>query len=404
MVLTIWLDSDTILPVIYIKRELTHKIKQLSAKFGAVTVIGPRQSGKTTLVKEIFPKYKYVSLEDLDNRSFADSDPRGFMRAYSSQVIIDEVQKSPGLFSYLQTHLDSLNKAGQYILTGSQNFFLLEEISQSLAGRVGIVKLLPLSISELQRANYSLDNFGKYVFNGFYPAVYAKKISPNDWYSGYVQTYIERDVRSILNVPNLSVFQKFLQLCAGRVGQIVNLSSLGSDVGITHNTARSWLSILEASFVTYTLKPYFRNFNKRIVKSPKLYFYDSGLVCYLLNITSFEQITSHYLKGALFENLVAGELVKKFFNQGREASLYFWRDKTGREVDFILEKAFSKTLAIEVKAGETFAPDQTAGLDYWRKIAGQKGKGYVIYGGDKNQKRGEVDLVSWRNLDLLKTE
>lgn len=384
--------------MVFIKRQISQKLREMAKKFPIVAVVGPRQSGKTTLVKNIFPKFRLVSLEDLDNRAFADKDPRGFLDTYDEKSIIDEAQKSPTLFSYLQTRVDSVGNTGQFILTGSQNFLLLQKISQSLAGRVGILKLLPLSVEEINNAGISFKQYEEYVFRGFYPAVYDRKINPNDWYASYIQTYLERDVRSISGVENLAVFHKFLQLCAGRVGQIINFSSLANDCGVSHNTIQAWLSILEASFVVFFVQPYFRNFNKRLVKSPKIYFYDTGLVCHLLGITASDQVATHYAKGALFENFIGAEIVKSFFNSGGNTPLYFWRDKTGREIDFLYEKPAGKVQAIEVKAGKTFSSDMADSLIYWQKLAGQGVETTVIYSGDQDQKMNRVEVVSWRNF------
>lgn len=384
--------------MVYIARNITQNLLKLSQKFPAVALIGPRQSGKTTLAKKVFADYRYVSLEDLDNRSFAETDPRGFLSLYDRRVIIDEAQKSPTLFSYLQTHLDNLEEPGQYILTGSQNFLLGEKISQSLSGRVGLLKLLPLTINELGRGHVSFEIYEEYIYHGFYPAVFARAVDPKDWYASYVQTYLERDVRSVLQVSNLSLFQKFIKLCAGRVGQVVNLTSLGSDCGISHNTAKAWLSILEASFVIFMVPPYFRNFNKRLIKSPKLYFWDTGLASHLLGLKNSTAVTSHYLKGGLFENLIGAEIAKEFYNRGEEFPLYFWRDRTGNEVDFIYESGNSGPVAAEIKAGQTYSPEMSASLLYWKNLSGFKSQVRLIYGGNQSQKRDGIEIFSWRNL------
>ncbi|MFA5857543.1 MAG: ATP-binding protein [Elusimicrobiota bacterium] len=377
------------------------KLKYLSTKFPVITVTGPRQSGKTTLVKKVFPKHDYVSLEDYDNRDFAAQDPRGFLKTYGTGVIIDEIQRVPRLFSYIQTVVDTKNKPGMFILTGSQNFLLTENVSQTLAGRVAILKLLPLSINELSDAKYTLANPEKYVFKGFYPRIYDKNISPRDWYPNYIHTYLERDIRLIKNISNLSTFQNFIRLCAGRTGQILNLSSLGNDCGITHNTAKDWLSILESSYLVFLLKPYHNNFNKRLVKMPKLYFYDTGLACSLLGIQTVKQLETHYFRGSLFESFVISEIMKNRLNLGLEPNCYYWRDKVGNEIDCIIEHPQS-LVQVEIKAGKTIASDFLKGLKYWQKIAGDKNTNpYLIYSGEKAITRESVKILSWKEVKLL---
>ncbi len=384
-----------------VKRTLTKKLKELASKFSILSVVGPRQSGKTMLVRAVFPKADYVNLEDLDSREFALRDPRGFLSTYNKKVIIDEAQRVPELFSYIQTESDKRNKPGQFILTGSQNFLLHEKISQSLAGRVALLKLLPFSVAEMSGSKYEFNEISDYIFTGFYPRIYDKKIAPNDWYPNYIQTFVERDVRLIKNISDLNTFQKFLKLCAGRTGQVLNLSSLGNDCGITHNTAKSWIAILEASYVIFLLKPYYKNFNKRLVKMPKLYFYDTGLVCSLLDIQNAAQLGSHYLYGSLFETFVLSEIVKYRFNRGIEHNCYYWRDKTGNELDCIVDLP-EAPLQVEIKASKTIVDDFFNGFRYWNKIAGKIGKrAYLVYGGTENQKRTTADIVSWKNVPSI---
>lgn len=381
-----------------IKRIISEKLKKLALKFPVVSVIGPRQSGKTTLVKSVFPKSNYISLEDPDTREFASKDPRGFLATYNKSVIIDEAQRVPELFSYIQTIVDKKKTAGQFILTGSQNILLHHHISQTLAGRVAILKLLPFSLQELEKSVYKLKQSEEYIIKGFYPRIYDKKIAPADWYPNYIQTYVERDLRLIKNISDLMTFQKFLKMCAGRIGQILNLSSLGNDCGITHNTAKDWISILESSYIIFLLKPYHKNFNKRLMKMPKLYFYDTGLACSLLGIQNKAQLNTHYLKGSLFESFILSEMFKNAFNKGIEPNYYYWRDKVGHEIDCIAEKA-DKTLQIEIKSGKTIADDYFAGLKYWAKLTKKGGKdSYLIYNGDENQKRTFANVVSWKNI------
>lgn len=384
-----------------IKRALSQKLKWLSSKFPVVSVVGPRQSGKTTLVKNVFPKLTYVSLEDLDIREFALQDPRGFLSNYRNGAIIDEVQRVPDLFSYIQTFVDQQNTTGNFILTGSQNFLFQENISQTLAGRTAILTLLPLSLGELKETPYKLKGSQDYILKGFYPRIYDQKIPPADWYPNYIQTYIERDARLIKNISNLNTFQKFIRLCAGRSGQILNLSSLGNDCGITHNTAKAWLSVLESSYIVFLLRPYYKNFNKRLIKMPKLYFYDTGLVCSLLGIQNREQLVTHYLKGSLFETLIISEIIKKSFNKGILPHCYYWRDKTGHEIDCLIEKGIA-TVSIEIKSGKTINDDFFAGLKYWHKITGAgTGSSFVVYNGEENQKRTAGEVISWKNLDSI---
>ena len=381
-----------------IKRALSEKLKQLASKFPVVSVVGPRQSGKTTLVKHVFPNADYVSLEDLDNREFAVKDPRGFLSTYGKETIIDEAQRAPGLFSYLQTEVDNRPKAGRFILTGSQNFLLQQNISQSLAGRAALVKLLPFSMDELRLAGRKLAAAPNYIFTGSYPRIYDKKIDPKDWYPNYIQTYVERDVRLIKNIPDLNAFQKFIKLCAGRTGQILNLSSLGNDCGITHNTAKSWLSILEASYIVFLMRPYYKNFNKRLVKAPKLYFYDTGLVSSLLGIQNAGQVASHYLYGGIFESLIISEIIKNGFNAGIDRDCYYWRDKLGNEIDCVVRMP-DRTFQIEIKSSKTIAEDFFNGFRYWTKVgAGERGKSFLVYGGEENQKRSGIDVIGWNKV------
>jgi predicted AAA+ superfamily ATPase len=342
-------------------------------------------------------------MEDLDIREFASRDPRGFLLTYNKDVIIDEVQRVPDIFSYIQTRVDDKTFKGRFILTGSQNILLQQNISQTLAGRTAILKLLPLSVEEFKNTRYKLNNADEFIFKGFYPRIYDKKIKPIDWYPSYIQTYIERDVRLIKNISDLSSFQKFVKMCAGRIGQVLNLSSLGNDCGITHNTAKSWLSILESTYIIFLLRPYYKNFNKRLVKMPKLYFYDPGLACSLLGIQNKNQLAAHYLKGGLFESLILSEIMKYMFNRGIEPHCYYWRDKLGNEIDCIIE-AKGKLLKIEIKSSKTIADDFFNGFKYWSKLkTGDKDgeASYLIYGGEEGQKRVLADILSWRNIAAL---
>jgi len=385
-----------------INRELETKLKYLATKFPVVSLTGPRQSGKTTLARNSFPNKQYVSLENLDTRSFAQQDPRGFLKYYPS-AIIDEAQYAPDLFSYIQTVVDEQNTPGKYILIGSQNFLLFERISQSLAGRVAVLKLLPFTCSEVanSKACENLD-YEYFLFNGFYPRLYDMSIHPSDFFPSYVQTYVERDVRLIRNIADISKFQLFLRLCAGRVGQLLNVSSLANECGVSHTTASNWLSVLEASYIIFLLRPYHENFNKRLVKMPKLYFYDTGLVSYLLGIHSQEQLNTHYSKGSLFESFIITEYIKKAFNSGKIPECFFWRDKNGNEIDLLIKDA-SRLIPIEVKSGRTINDGYFKGLKYWRKISKSEELGIVLFGGDTGQLRETIKVVSWRNMDSFFT-
>jgi uncharacterized protein len=375
-------------------RDQIKNIKRLARKFPVVSVTGPRQSGKTTLLKQSFPKHKYVSLEDSDNRSYAENDPRGFLTQAAYGMIIDEVQRVPQLFSYIQTLVDDHNKSGMFILSGSQNFLLLENISQTLAGRVAILKLLPLSINELQGHKLT-KKWDEYLFNGSYPRLYDKKIAPKDFYPSYIQTYVERDVKQMRNIGDLRDFMRFIRLCAGRIGQLLNLSTLAADCGISVNTAKSWISILEASYIIYLLPPHHNNYNRRLVKMPKLYFYDTGLACSLLGIGKSSDLKTHFLKGGLFENLVINEFIKFRFNHALVDNCYFWRDHKGTEIDLILE-AGNKLIPIEIKAGETVSGDYFTAINHWNKISGNNTKNaHVFYGGNLSQNRTTTNVVAW---------
>ncbi|NOY09253.1 MAG: ATP-binding protein [Spirochaetes bacterium] len=382
----------------YIERDISLKLKELERQYKVVSLTGPRQAGKTTLVKKVFPEKEYLSLENPDNLEFALTDPRGFLSQSNKDMIIDEAQKAPKLFSYIQGIVDNSSETGKFILTGSQNFLLLEKITQSLAGRTAILKLLPFNQNELGLNKRSV-MLEKIIVSGMYPPVYDRQVNPSEWYSNYIMTYIERDVRSILNIGNLNTFQRFLKLTAGRSGQILNYSSLANDCGITHNTARSWLSILEASYIVTLMPPYYKNFNKRIVKAPKLYFLDSGLLCHLLNITNEDIYNTHPLKGAIFETYVYSELVKTIFNRGRIAELYYWRDKTGHEVDFIVPNKDGE-ISIEVKAGKTITSDYFKGINYWQSLTGRKNS-FIIYAGNDEQKRSQCHILPWNNISKI---
>ncbi|MCM1483748.1 MAG: ATP-binding protein [Muribaculaceae bacterium] len=365
-----------------IERDLTAKIKQLSEKFPIVTVTGPRQSGKSTLLKNTFPEYKYVSLENPDMRLFASEDPNGFIKTFDNHVIIDEAERVPSLFSYIQTHIDSVNQSGMYMLAGSLNFHLMAAIDQSLAGRTAILKLLPFSRHELHEAGALPPTINEQIFTGFYPRIYDKDIAPTDYYQSYIATYVERDVRAMQNIGDLGRFTRFIRLCAGRIGQLLNKSNLATEAGVTIPTVESWLSVLEASYILYRLEPNFNNYNKRIVKTPKLFFYDTGLACNLLGIRYAEQLDTHFLRGALFENMVINQFFKNWLNKGINPDLTFWRDSTGLEVDLI-ETIGLEQHGYEIKSGSTFSPTFFNGLKKWGELSGTpENRRTVIYSGN----------------------
>lgn len=337
-----------------IERDLAQKICSMAEKFPVVTITGPRQSGKSTLVKSLFPSYRYVTLEDEDVRSFATEDPRGFLSFYDNKVILDEVQRAPALFSYIQGVVDSSNETGQYILSGSQNFLLMEAISQSLAGRVAILNLLPLSMRELDKACLLPESVGEFLFTGGYPRIFDRRIDPADYYPNYVQTYLERDVRKGSGILKLAEFERFLGLCADRTGQMLNKEDLARDTGITTKTAESWLSVLEASFIVLRLQPYYRNYGKRMAKTPKLYLYDTGLACNLLGLEEYEEVVLSPYRGALFETAVIAEAAKSYAARGRRAKMYYWRDSAGKEVDLVIERGTKPSELIEIKSSATY--------------------------------------------------
>lgn len=380
-----------------ITRAISSKILELSTKFPIVTLTGPRQSGKSTLLRHDFPDYTYISLEDPDIREFALSDPRGFLKQYPDHAIFDEIQKVPELFSYIQTHIDNSNDTGIYMLAGSQNFLLMQSISQSLAGRTALLKLLPFSRRELHEASQLPFTIDLQIFTGFYPRLYDKDIAPCDYYPNYIQTYVERDVRNLLKVSDTNKFIKFIRLCAGRIGQILNMTSLANETGISSTTAEGWLSVLEASYICYRLEPNFNNFNKRVIKSPKLYFYDTGLACSLLGISSADQVEVFYMRGALFENLVINQFLKNAYNKGQTPDLTFWRDSQGNEIDLIQTMATQLT-GYEIKSGQTMNPEFFKGLDKWGKLSATPPDHLnVIYAGDQSMTTNRGNIISFPN-------
>ena len=384
-----------------IHRQVAATLLQMASQYPVVAVTGPRQSGKTTLVRALFGKLPYVSLEEPDRRAFALEDPRGFLAAYPDGAVLDEVQRAPDLLSYLQTLVDRDPRPGRFILTGSQQLGLLSGIAQSLAGRVALIKLLPFSLGELEGSGQAPATVDKLLLQGLYPPIYDRGLDPTTWYANYVATYLERDVRQLVNVRDLTTFDRFLRLCAGCSGQLLNLSGLASDAGVSHNTARAWVSVLEASYLVQLLPPYHRSFNKRLVKTPKLYFLDPGLASWLVGIRTLDQLVVHPLRGALFEGWVVTEALKARYHQGLAPDLYFWRDNSGHEVDLLREDGAVLT-PFEIKSGRTVVPDFFTGLRRWVTIAGDAaGQPYLVYGGDERQIRSGVTVLPWRALGQL---
>ena len=382
-----------------IHRSITFKILELLEKFPIIAINGPRQSGKTTLSKLVKPNYKYVNLENLSDREFAKTDPMGFLETYKNGVVIDEIQNVPSLFSYLQIVTDERNINGEYIITGSQNFLMMEQITQSLAGRVALFTLLPFSIQELESTKYKIENWENYALSGSYPRKIIQDIDAADYFENYIKTYVERDVRLLKNISNLDLFQKFIQLLAGRVGQLFNQSSLGNELDLDNKTINSWFTLLETSFLTFKLQPYHSNFNKVIVKTPKIFFHDTGLLCYLLGIRSTADLELHFAKGNIFENLAISELYKNNINNSSRAKFYFWRDKSQNEVDLIIESGL-KINAIEIKSSKTINTKFFKSLTYFKALKPDANL-QLIYAGKENQQRTNQNVYTILNLPNL---
>ncbi len=383
-----------------VKREISSHIRKLAKQLPVVTITGPRQSGKTTLAKEVFKNKPYFNLEIPDIREFAMTDPRGFLSNIPNGAIIDEIQRVPNLTSYIQGIVDEKKVNGMFILTGSQQLVVSNTINQSLAGRTALIKLLPFSLHEVTK-NYKNIELNDLLYGGFYPRIYEQRLNPTQTIADYFETYVERDLRQLAQIKNLNLFEKFVKLCAGRAGQILNLNNLASDVGISHTTAREWLTLLEASYVVFLLQPFHTNIKRRLVKSPKLYFYDVGLISYLLGIENKKQIATHPLRGHLFENMMVIELLKSRYNKGKSNNLNFYRDSNGNEVD-ILYAIENKIFPIEIKAGETFTSDYLKGInsftEYFSKISFA---GAVIYSGKISQTRNNIKILNYLKLKNL---
>jgi len=382
-----------------VKRRLQSQLKRMARIFPVVTVTGPRQSGKTTLCKMAFPRANYLSLEDPELRAYADQDPRGFIDDHAGKTIIDEVQRVPDLLSSIQVAVDRKKEMGRFILTGSANLSLLDTVSQSLAGRTALLTLLPMSFDELKKFPSAPQKLFEALLAGAYPAIFDREMAPGEWFASYVGTYIERDVRQLLNIGDRSTFQSFLKLCAGRTGQLLNLSSLGSDCGVVHNTIKAWLSVLETSYLIHRLPPFFRSVRRRLIKTPKLHFLDSGLICYLLGIREVEQLQLHPLRGAVFESWVVSEVLKSLLHRGREPDAHFFRDRKGHEVDLLLSHP-DKLTAVEVKSSRTVASSFFDELDHFEQWATtetsvRRVSKVLVYGGERRQQRKKGEVLPW---------
>ena len=384
----------------FVERRINKKLLSLVSSFPIVALTGCRQCGKSTLLKNLFPQWKYVSLEDIDIRELAENDPRYFLTLYPEQTIFDEIQRVPKLFSYIQTHVDSLDKTGVYILSGSQNFLLMKNISQSLAGRTAVLNLATFSISELKQAGLLITNLDECLFTGFYPRIYNQKPLPYDFYQSYIKTYIERDVRELKNITDLSTFHKFLRLCAGRVGQILNTTELANEAGISVLTVKSWLSVLETSGIIFLLKPYYSNYGKRLIKAPKLYFYDTGLICSLIGLQNSSQLELHFLRGSIFENLVISNYIKESYFKGIEPNAYYWRDSNGLEVDLVIEENQQLNF-YEIKSSATMNEKFFASINKLCALSKTPLKNAnVVYGGNTTlpASNNHSGYISWMEL------
>lgn len=384
----------------YLQREIKKQVFEHARSFPVIVITGPRQSGKTTFIQNNFPDFTYFNLEDPSTRNRIEADPVGFFRTNPENIVIDEIQRIPDLLSYIQVHVDTHHKMGSIIVSGSQNLLISERISQSLAGRAAYSKLLPLSQNELRHSKYMEHNYLQYILNGNYPAIFSRNIAPRSFYSQYIATYVERDVRMIKAVDDLSLFQKFMQLLAGRIGNILNVSSLANDVGISPNTVESWLSVLEASYIVFRLQPYYDNVGKRLIKSPKIYFYDTGVLTTLLNIDSTDELSHHYAIGNIFENMIITEILKKLNNNGSSSDLYFYRDNHGNEIDVVVDAGLKK-IPIEIKSSATYNKLFHKGLNYWRDHIDSNAKGFIVYGNTESFPVNNDSIVGWNELDTV---
>jgi predicted AAA+ superfamily ATPase len=392
-----------------LRRSIQSYLQRDASLYPVLTLTGPRQAGKTTVARASFPEYQYLSIEEADTRQFAREDPRGFLQQIRGNVIIDEAQRAPDLFSYLQGEVDRDPRPGRFVLTGSQNFLLMQQVSQSLAGRCAVLHLLPFSRAELEQQPDTappapprlFDNrrtakeLWSTIWTGFYPRIHDRQIPAEIWLADYVRTYVERDLRQLVNIGNLETFERFLSLCAGRTGQLLNYSALANDCGISVDTAKRWISTLKTSFLVFLLRPHHRNFSKRVIKSPKLYFYDTGLACHLLGIRQPEQLFPHPARGALFENYIISEVTKRYVHHRREPPLYFWRDQTGHEIDLLVEEG-ADLFPVEIKSAATITGALFEGLEWWLRLAGQDPEtATLVHGGDQVQVRRGISVRPW---------
>lgn len=381
-----------------IKRTVEQHLLRLAKQYPVVTITGPRQSGKTTLSQIVFPHKRYISLENLENRRMAVQDPQRFLSDLPEGAILDEIQRAPDLLSYIQGIVDERKKEGMFILTGSKQFELMDTITQSLAGRTALVKLLPLSYREAYGLGQKKVNLNTVLFTGFYPRIFDKKLNPTEALAFYATTYIERDVRSLVQVHDLSRFEMFLKICASQTGQILNLSHLSNECGIAVNTIKSWLSVLEASYIVFLLRPHYKNFKKRLIKAPKLYFIDVGLAAFLLDIQDEAHLKNHPLRGALFETFVVTEMLKKRFNHIQTNNMYYFRDNVGNEVDVLMDMG-SEIIPVEIKSGQTMTDEFFGSLNYYRKLNSDVKQSWLIYGGDKSYQESGHNICPYDKIE-----
>ena len=371
------------------------ELRNTSGEFPIIAILGPRQSGKSTLAKMFFDSYSYISFEDPDVRERVTEDPRSFLSRFPTEIIYDEVQRVPDFISYLQTHVDAGVSPGKIVITGSHNYLLMEKISQSLAGRVGIVKLLPLCVSEIEL--FGRQSLLDCVFQGGYPRLYDKEIRPVSFFGEYLETYVERDVRLIKNITDFDRFSRFLRILAGRTGQVLNLSAIADDCDLSHNTIKDWIGVLETSYIVARLKPYYRNYKKQILKSQKIFFLDTGLVCFLLNIQNLAQLEQHYLRGSIIETFYISEFLKSAYNHRSPVNFYYWRTNHKKEIDLVIEA--NELYAVEMKGGQTLRKEYFATLEYWRELAGvPENNCALVYGGEHDDVYSKMPVIAWNRI------